>query len=445
MSWDNKVVWSEGLFLRPQHLQQSDRYVEKLVRSRTAGLRGYGWGLTHLRLNRELLSLGKVAIEEARGVLEDGTPFSIPEDAEQPIPLEPPENARDAIIYLALPAYQPGAPEVDRRDGLEAAVRLTVAEQQIVDSNADNRGETSIEVGKLRFRLLIDGAERAGFVCLGIARMVEMRADKQIVLDETYIPPVMDCAASKNLANFVTEVQGLLHHRGEALGGRVSESGTRGAAEISDFLLLQAVNRYEPIFAHLATASIVHPEALYGLSVQLAGELTTFTTAGKRPPAFPVYKHDELAPTYAPVMRSIRQSLSAVLEQTAVPIPLQERKYGIHVAPIMDRTLLSTAGFVLAVKADIPAEHLRQTYPSQVKIGPVERIRELVNVALPGISLQPLPVAPRQIPYHAGVTYFELDRTSALWKSMDTSGGLALHVAGDFPGLEMALWAIRGL
>ena len=53
MSWDNKVVWSEGLFLRPQHLQQSDRYVEKLVRSRTAGLRGYGWGLTHLRLNRE--------------------------------------------------------------------------------------------------------------------------------------------------------------------------------------------------------------------------------------------------------------------------------------------------------------------------------------------------------------------------------------------------------
>ncbi len=445
MSWDNKVVWSEGLFLRPQHLQQSDRYLEKLVRSRTAGLRGYGWGLTHLRLNRELLSLGKVAIEEARGVLEDGTPFSIPEDADQPVPLEPPENARDAIIYLALPAYQPGAPEVDRRDGVESAARLTVAEQQIVDSNTDNRGEASVEVGRLRLRLLIEGSERAGFVCLGIGRMVEMRADKQIILDETYIPPILDCAASKNLANFITEVQGLLHHRGEALGGRVSESGTRGAAEIADFLLLQAVNRYEPIFAHLANAATVHPEALYGLSVQLAGELATFTTSGKRPPSFPVYKHDELAPTYAPVMRSIRQSLSAVLEQTAVPIPLQERKYGIHVAPIMDRTLLTTAGFVLAVKADIPPERLRQTYPSQVKIGPVERIRELVNVALPGITLQPLPVAPRQIPYHAGVTYFELDRTSALWKSLDNSGGLALHVAGDFPGLEMALWAIRGL
>ena len=32
MSDKNKVVWSEGLFLRTQHLQQQDRYTEGLVR-----------------------------------------------------------------------------------------------------------------------------------------------------------------------------------------------------------------------------------------------------------------------------------------------------------------------------------------------------------------------------------------------------------------------------
>ena len=31
MSWKNKVVWSEGLFLRPQHFQQHDRYIEAFV------------------------------------------------------------------------------------------------------------------------------------------------------------------------------------------------------------------------------------------------------------------------------------------------------------------------------------------------------------------------------------------------------------------------------
>src|ERR1700733_1952117 len=104
VSWDNKVIWSEGLFLRPQHLQQSDRYMEKLVRTRTAALRGYAWGITQLRLNTEMLALGKIAIEQASGVLEDGTPFSIPGDADQPSPFELPDNLRDSVVYLALPA-----------------------------------------------------------------------------------------------------------------------------------------------------------------------------------------------------------------------------------------------------------------------------------------------------------------------------------------------------
>ena len=34
MSWYSKVLWSEGLFLRPHHLQQNDRYLERLVENR---------------------------------------------------------------------------------------------------------------------------------------------------------------------------------------------------------------------------------------------------------------------------------------------------------------------------------------------------------------------------------------------------------------------------
>jgi type VI secretion system protein ImpJ len=265
-----------------------------------------------------------------------------------------------------------------------------------------------------------------------------------VVLDEGFIPPVLDCAATKILSGYLTEIQGLLHHRGEALGGRVATSGTKGVAEISDFMLLQVVNRFEPLFAHLVTAQHIHPETFYAWAVQLAGELSTFTAANKRPGAFAVYNHEDLAATFAPVMRSIRQSLSAVLEQTAVPIPLQERRFGVHVAIIQDKTLLTTSAFVLSVKASVEAERLRRFFPSQIKLGPVEAIRELVNSALPGIAVRPLPVAPRQIPYHAGKSYFELDRTSQYWKQLQTSGGLALHVAGEFPDLEMELWAIRG-
>ena len=144
------------------------------------------------------------------------------------------------------------------------------------------------------------------------------------------------------------------------------------------------------------------------------------------------------------MMKELRLSLSAVLEQNAISIPLEERKYGVHVAVIIDKRLLTTASFILAVRANIQAERLRRHFPNQAKLGPVEKIRELVNVALPGIGLRPLPVAPRQIPYHAGVTYFELDNTSEFFRELQGSGGLAIHVSGEFPELDMELWAIKG-
>jgi type VI secretion system protein ImpJ len=110
---------------------------------------------------------------------------------------------------------------------------------------------------------------------------------------------------------------------------------------------------------------------------------------------------------------------------------------------VSDVSLLSSASFVLAVTATMDLDVLRQRFPSQAKLGSVENIRQLVNVQLPGIKLRPLPVAPRQVPYHTGYVYFELDKSGDLWKDLGSSGGLAMHIGGEFPELKMELWAVR--
>jgi type VI secretion system protein ImpJ len=193
----------------------------------------------------------------------------------------------------------------------------------------------------------------------------------------------------------------------------------------------------------MADSGHAHPERFFTDLVQLAGELATFTAPEKRAARYSAYRHDDLQRSFTPVVADLRRSLSAVLETTAVEVPLQERSHGVRVGPIMDRTLLRAAQFVLMVSADMPSEQIRRSFPGQVKIGAVEHIRELVNVALEGIVVRPLPVAPRQIPFHAGTVYLELDRGSPHWQQLATSGGFAIHVSGDFPGLQLALWAIR--
>jgi type VI secretion system protein ImpJ len=451
MSWNNKVVWSEGMFLRPQHFQQFDRYVERLVRGRVEAISPHSWGIAGLAINRELLAVGKFAVTSCHGILEDGTPFSIPDDADHPPPLDLPENTRNCIVYLALPVRQSGSSEVALGGSVEdrdTTLRFRAGEAQVPDAIAGNETEAPIQIGKLRFRYLLDTSERAGYVCLGLARIVEIRADKNVVLDERYVAASLHCAAQPPLLGFLAELQGLLHHRGEELAGRMGSLGGKGSGEIQDFLLLQLINRYEPLLAHFhAGAASLHPERLFAEAVMIAGELATFTKQQRRATEFPNYNHADLQPCFAAVTADLRQSLSAVLDPNAVPIALQEKAFGIRVAVVLDRSLFSNATFVLIVKANVPADVIRRTFPTQVKLGPVEVISKLVNAALPGIDLAPLPVAPRQLPYQGAATYFELNRANPFWNQMQQPGGsgaLAIHIPDNYPGLELELWAIKG-
>ncbi|MEM6933288.1 MAG: type VI secretion system baseplate subunit TssK [Pseudomonadota bacterium] len=444
MSWENKVIWSEGLFLQPHHFQQHDRYVEALVAGVAGGLTPYAWGVRELTIDEDLLKLGKLAVKSCSGLTPDGARFNAPQTDDHPPALDAPESAKNTVVYLAMPTRRPGAIEVDLSGDDQSASRFRPSEVEITNSMGSDRRPVTVAVGKMRLQFALDLDDLADQLVIPIARIIEVRSDNEVILDKSFIPTCLDARAAPTLHGFIRELEGLLSHRAEALAGRLSQSGvTKGVAEISDFLLLITINRVLPQIRHLSTIENAHPSMIYQFCTGLAGELATFMTPEKKAPEFPTYRHDDLTNVFQPVMRSLRQYLSAVLEQNAVSIPLEPRKYGISVGLVSDKRLLTGAVFVLAAKADVPAESVRRHFPTQVKLGPVEEIRQLVNSALPGIGLKPLPVAPRQIPYHSGVVYFELDGSSPLWKQMSTSGGLAVHVPGEFPGLEMELWAIR--
>jgi type VI secretion system protein ImpJ len=444
MSANNRVVWSEGLFLQPQHFQQQDRYLERYVESRCQALIPHSWGFTEIEIERDYLKIGKFGLRRAVGVYPDGTPVRMPDDDPLPDPIDIASSARDQLIHLAVPLRRSDSLDVDRTGNGDELARHALKQWEARDATSASGNPALLEVSGVRSRFLLASEVTQAYACLPLAHLVECRPDKQVVLDEGFMPTVLYARASARLSTFITELLGLLHQRGEALGGRVAATGRGGSAEIADFLLLQAVNRFEPLIAHYAETAAVHPEELFRVFVSAAGELATFTTPSKRPPALPGYRHERLRESFEPVMAALRGSLSAVLEQRAIPIPIQAKKYGISVATVTDRSLFTTAVFVLAARADMPAEELRQRFPSQLKIGPVEKIRELVNLQLKGVPVHPMPVAPRQIPFHAGFVYFELDQSHELWGQLQSSGGVAFHLPEIFPGLGLEFWAIRG-
>jgi type VI secretion system protein ImpJ len=442
MSWKRKVIWAEGMLLQPQHFQQAERHSAHANDIELHSSSPYAWGFSQLEIDTAALSIGKIGLTSACGIFPDGTTFEMPSNESLPMPLDIASNARDVRVLLAIPARRAGARD-SNSEADDALARYTVSEVELADTNSTGDRTALVQVGSLNARLMLQSDLTDAWTSLGVVTVIERRADNQVVLDKNYIPPVLDVNVDLQLRGYINELVGLLRQRGDALGGRMSQTGSGGVSEIADFLLLQTVNRNEPVFDHLSKSSVLHPLRLFEYCLSLAGDLATFRDK-RRVTKFDRYVHDDLSRSFKPVIADLRTSLSMVLEQSAIQIELHERKMGVRVGILSDSDMRKNATFVLTVSAQLASEAIRARFPSQVKIGPVEKIRDLVNLQLPGVGLVALPVAPRQIPFHSGACYFEMEtRQSDLWRQLDQSGGLALHVAGDFPGLELALWAIR--
>lgn len=443
MSINNKVIWSEGMFLRPQHFQQQERYLEFTLNYHNRTINSYNWGINTVKINPELLLLGKLSISNCSGIFPDGTVFDVPNTDLPPNPIDIPEGIADTTIYLTLPLRCQGIAETSSSSNNQQNIRYNVMLADALDTSSDSNTAAKIQIASPNLQLSLGSTNLEGYTHIGIGKIKESTSNHRILLDEAYIPPCMNVKNIMPLSSFLEEILGLLHQRGEAFSSYIGTIGHGGISEIEDFLLLQLINKYESLLDFYFTTPSITPKELYILLTQLLGELSTFTMKTRRRIKTPIYQHENLQESFAPVIFELRRALSRVSEQHVVPLPLEKQPDGYFISIIGNKSLLNTADFFLAVGAAVPPEKIQSLFPALVKVAPVEQIKSLVSRSLSAIKLQAVPVAPRQLPFNSGYTYFKLDQKSNFWKQLEKSSALALHVAGDFPELEIELWAIK--
>lgn len=437
----HKVIWQEGMLLRPQHLQHNDRYYQQQL-NQTRLLGSDTWGFLTLELNVQYLKLGKLVVNQASGVLPDGSLFDV-SAAMEPLVLQVPADAGRQGVYLALPLASGNHLEVRQPEQSDVLARYQSCEVEVGDSNVGVDARCRISCARPDLRLLLgEQPGDQGFVKLKVAQLLDV-GEGGVSLDATFIPTFIFVQEHGYVASCLKEVIGLLASRGDAIAARICGQSTAASTHIGDVLMLQVINRTELALRHCLSQPQVRPEALFCALVSMLGELSTFACDSKRAHLDVHYQHGDQGASFRGLMERVRAVLSVVLEQHAIELTLQPRQYGVLVCPVSELKLLGTATFILAATAQCDAEELRKRLPAHLKVGPVERIRELVNLHLAGIKVKPLPVAPRQIPFHASKTYFMLDMSAREIAQLQQSGGFAFHAGGDFAGLELNFWAIR--
>ena len=77
MKIPQRVVWSEGMFMNPQHLQQADLYHESLLAARLGAMTPYDWGVVEMEVDEKALSAGQFQLLRFFGILPDGLPGAL--------------------------------------------------------------------------------------------------------------------------------------------------------------------------------------------------------------------------------------------------------------------------------------------------------------------------------------------------------------------------------
>lgn len=439
MSWYSKVAWKEGLFLQPQHLQQSDRYVERLIEARTAALTPYPWGVTELKMDRDMAQQGKIGLRAVAGIMPDGTPFDAPGTAPLPLPVDVPEEAAGLFVWLTLPDATPNGREVGL--GEEAATtRYRLDTETVTDSATGVRVEQTLEIAVPRLELALRKSPKPGYQCLRLGRIHEMR-DGVVALDDTVPPAAMAIAAHPILAGFLTRVIGWVEAKLENLARFAADPTSGGGMQAADYLMLMTLNREIGVLRHFAGMAHLHPERLYERLLALASELATFDHNTRLAPTYSAYDHHDLKATFTPVVQDIQRLLSRDVGR-AVRLNLRQVRQNSYLAEVQDRNLFREATFVIEVETGKSLTQVQQQFPELCKVGPNTRMSEIVKNNLPGIGLVHLPNPPRQIRVVASNVYFLLEKNTPLWKEFSTAPAIGMHFAGDWPELKLELWAI---
>ncbi|MEZ5796360.1 MAG: type VI secretion system baseplate subunit TssK [Paracoccaceae bacterium] len=429
MSGTNRVLWSEGLYLRTQHFQQQDRHAESLMR---AGLQVAPWqaqGFVRLELDRAALDAGQVAIRTAEGLFPDGTPFHIPDTAAPPPPV-PISASMAGAAHLALPVEQAGAATMDPAHAEASGTRYRGEILQVRDTVRNGADPAEVEVARLNLRILGPGEAVAGFVTLPLAHVEGLRADGSVAIPDGDLPPALSIAALPWYAGLLQEVVTGLDRIAEAHGALVLGGAGRS---IENLLILELANSARPRFAHHLAQNIIHPCALYEDLVALAGRMATYGSSSRRLSDLPVYDHREPAASYGPLADSLRSLMLSLrhVEPKSRALPVAKHSQNIWKVRIDNPEILKTSRIVLRVGSNLSEDTLRKLFVDQATVGAADAFESLWKSRLPGIALKPLHSQPREIPYDGERLCLELNQKSEHFAQLANAPGFVIGISGQ--------------
>jgi type VI secretion system protein ImpJ len=422
-------MWSEGLFITPQHLQLMDRYHEHLVHHRLEAISPHHWGVFDIDVNLDELARGTYRLDRLGAVMPDGTVVHLA--ASNPVKglvaisngaLR--GNGQTLGVYLAVPSEGSGGAT---KAGGSAGARYVEQNKRVSDAFSVAE-DVEIQTIQPNIQLLCDEDHKEGYVTLKLNEL-HINESGRLALSKNFYAPMLQTRCCTPLMDQLSRLVAALASKQKDLVARYGDREAAlvefGAADVATFWYLHTVNTWLPTFMHYSESGIVHPEHLYLALAGFAGQLSTFEAATD-PLDLPKYRHDTPGATFVPLVNRVLSLLGTVVSARYTTIPLEQTQPGLFVGRVDDPGLLRRALYLIA-GGEIPEEALREDLPRFLKVGSLEQIAHIVQSALPGVGARIDLAPPSAIPVRAHMLYLKLGQMGRYWEAVQQSGTIAIY------------------
>lgn len=442
----NRILWGEGLFLRPQHFQQHTLFLENCVANGLRQTHANPWGVRRCILDPAALRGGLLRLDVLDVVFRDGIHVDAP--AANPLPptrtiADIPNIGTTTTLYVCLPTINAfGGNCAASDDSLARRPRYLSTRVSCQDLFTDAL-EADVTTLLANVQLMVEEENRDGQLCIAVARIAKNASGIwESVAD--FIPPLIETDASPHLTMLIRRQLDILTVKSQALATRhrerVKSVVEYGTSDIASFWLLHTVNRSFPLLNHFANTP-THPETLYTALAQLCGELMTFSstrTLGE----IPQYAHEDLTDVFSRIDALIRELLETVVSDRYAQIPLENTKPSFHIGRLDSERLIDNVDYYLSVSSERPTAELLDTIPLKLKAGSPDDVEKILNSALPGVRLVHAAQTPTALPIRVGNHYFVLEPQGQVFERMRKARSISIYVPQTLIDLKLELFAV---
>ncbi|WP_047391524.1 type VI secretion system baseplate subunit TssK [Chitinibacter sp. ZOR0017] len=442
-----RVLWGEGMFLRPQHFQQQHLFTEAALSTERQLFHRYAWGVRRFQIDQEALRGGQIRLDQLEVLFKDGTQCAAP--LHDPLPLgrnlqDIPQLGVSTTLYVCvaqLQAYGGNAINPDQQANRPARFRTNQSPISDLYTQALDADLSTLE---LDIRLMFEEENRDGYEQVALAKL-QKNAAGQWEIASDFFPPSLTTSAVGELSNLLRRLLDILLVKSQSLAGAHRERAKNvmeyGTSDIASFWLLHTVNRNFARLNHLARCEPLHPEELYQALCEFCGELQTFSPLYTLAD-IPAYQHDDLFQVFNLLDLQIRELLETVISARYAIIPLHSPKPSFFIGRLESERLLENVDYYLSIQSDMPATAIIENVPLKFKVGAPDDVEKILNSAMRGVSLSHASQTPSAVPVRVGNHYFAFEPRGDIFQRMQQSRSICIYVPQSLAELKLELIAV---